>query len=97
MIMFREAVNEERAWDALSLATAVLVGIAVRRLLAIGWEQWMDREAPKNPAARSVDWSDALTWTIASGIAVGLSRLAARRGLAKGWKHVRGHYPHAMR
>lgn len=96
MSVIGDMVDEERAWDAVSLAAAAVAGIAVRRLLEAGWQQWREEEAPKNPAARSVDWHDALTWTIASGVAVGVARLLARRGLAEGWRRVRGDYPEGM-
>ncbi len=96
MSMIEDVVSEERVWDAVSLATAALAGIAVRRLLETAWEEWRDSEPPKNPAARSVDWGDAVAWTIASGVAVGLARLLARRGLAEGWRLWRGHRPEGM-
>ncbi len=96
MSVIGDVVDEERVWDAVSLAMAAVAGIAMRRMLETVWEQWRGDEAPKNPAARSVGWGDALTWTLATGMAVGIARLLARRGLAEGWRRVRGDYPEGL-
>lgn len=88
--------DDERVWNVVALVTAGLAGIAVRNLLESSWERVKHDEPPENPAARSVGWSDALAWTVASGVAVGLGRLLAQRGAAAGWKKVRGRYPKGL-
>lgn len=94
---FQDMVGgEERAWNLVALAAAGLAGIAARNLLEAGWQRMKDDEPPQNPAARSVDWGDALAWTLASGVAMGVGRLLAQRGAAAGWKKVRGHYPKGL-
>ena len=96
MAFIEDMVDEERAWNIVALGSATLAAIAVRNLLESGWEMVKRDEPPENPAARSVDWSEALAWTIASGVAVGLGRLLAQRGAAAGWKKVRGRYPKGL-
>lgn len=96
MALLNDLMDDETVWNIVALGSATLAGIAVRNLLQTGWERWKQDEPPKNPAARSVDWGDALAWTVASGVTVALGRLLAQRGAAAGWKKVRGHYPEGL-
>lgn len=96
MKLLGKKVTEERAWDTIALASSVLAGIAVRQALQTGWKVMKRDEPPTNPAARSVDWSDALVWTLAVGAAVGVGRMLAERGAAAGWRKVRGTYPEGL-
>lgn len=88
--------NEERVWDAVALGSAALAAVAVRQGLQKGWEYFMEEEPPVNPAARSVGWGDALAWSVAMGVAVGLGRLIAERGAAAGWRKLKGRYPEGL-
>lgn len=88
--------GEERLWDAVAVGSAVVAGFAVRQALQAGWKLWKEDEPPKNPAARSVDWMDALAWTVGVGAAVGVGRMLAERGAAAGWRKVRGRYPKGL-
>lgn len=96
MAFIEDLMEEDHAWNLFAMASAAVAGIAVRNLLEAGWEMVKDSEPPENPAARSVDWGDALAWTVASGVAVGVGRLLAQRGAAAGWRKVRGHYPRGL-
>lgn len=96
MAFVEDMLEEDHAWNLVAMTSAAVAGIAVRNLLETGWEFIKRDEPPQNPAARSVDWSEALAWTVASGVAVGLARLLAQRGAAAGWKKVRGHYPRGL-
>lgn len=89
-------VDDERMWQVLAVGTAALAGIAARQALQQGWRITRGEDPPKNPAARSVGWGDALLWTVGTGVVVGLSRLLAERGAAAGWRKVRGHYPRGL-
>lgn len=96
MAFIEDMIDEDRAWNMVALVSAGLAGIAVRNLLESGWEKMKRDEPPQNPAARSVDWGEALSWTVATGVAVGVGRLLAQRGAAAGWKKVRGRYPRGL-
>lgn len=96
MAFIEDMVDDDKAWNIVALVSAGLAGIAVRNLLESGWEMVKRDEPPQNPAARSVDWSEAVAWTVATGVAVGLGRLLAQRGAAAGWKKVRGRYPKGL-
>lgn len=96
MAFIEELMEHDHAWNVVAMVSAAAAGIAVRNLLETGWERVRHDEPPQNPAARSVDWGDALAWTVATGVAVGVARMLAQRGAAAGWKKVRGHYPQGL-
>lgn len=96
MAFLEDMVDDDRAWSMVAMASAVLAGVAIRNLLETGWEAVKHEEPPENPAARSVDWGEALAWTVASGVAVGVGRMLAQRGAAAGWKKAKGHYPRGL-
>ena len=96
MELLDKGLDEHRAWNVVAVVTAGLAGLAVRQALQTGWELWKQEEPPTNPAARSVDWAEALTWSIAVGAAVGVGRMLAERGAAAGWQKVRGRYPKGL-
>ena len=41
-------------------------------------------------------WAEAIAWSIASGVALGLARLIAQRGAAEAWRKATGAYPEDM-
>lgn len=86
-------ISEDRLWDVVSVGAAALGAIAVRQALKKSWTVVRRREPPENPASPSVDWGEALAWTLVSGALAGLARLVARRGAAAGWRGVMGDYP----
>ena len=96
MAFIEDLVGEEKAWNLVALGSATLAAIATRNLLEAGWQQVKEDEPPENPAARSVDWPEALAWTVATGVMVGVARMLAQRGAAAGWKKVRGRYPKGL-
>lgn len=96
MAFIGDMIDDEHAWQIVAVVSAAAAGIAARKLLEGSWEAVKNQEPPVNPAARSVDWGEALMWTVASGLAMGIGRLLAQRGAAAGWKKVRGHYPRGL-
>jgi hypothetical protein len=42
---------------------------------------------------RKSGWTEALAWTAASALAVGLTQLLAKRGAAIGWEYATGKHP----
>jgi len=77
----------------MALGFAVPTGIAVRKALETTWRKAKHDDPPKNPAAPGTEWSEALMWAAASGIAVATARLVAARGAAATWKSLTGKLP----
>ncbi len=53
-------------------------------------------QPPTNPAARQTEWNEALLWTLATSIVVGIARLLATRGIAGAWQKATGQMPPGM-
>lgn len=80
-------------WRVVGLATGLAATKATRKAMDVGWNKTRGGEPPRNPAARDTQWSEAITWAVASGIALGLARLLAARGTAKMWEKATGSLP----
>lgn len=69
----------------IALAGCLLgAGILVRTVLGVAYEKTTGNVPPKNPAGKDVDWSSALLWSVATSVAIGLTRTAIRRVAAEG-------------
>jgi Protein of unknown function (DUF4235) len=84
---------EKTAWKVLGTGLAILSGIVVRKLLMAVWRRTTKHDPPTNPGAPDTTWVEALGWALASGAAVGVSRMVAARGATAGWQRVTGTLP----
>ncbi len=80
-------------WKVVGMATGLAAAKATRKALDVGWSKTRGGDPPRNPASRETDWSEAIAWAVASGIALGLARLLAARGTAKLWEKATGSLP----
>jgi len=71
----------------------VAAGSATRALLRACWRRARGGNPPTNPAAPGTQWSEALIWAAASGVAMAVTRMVAQRGAAEAWKARTGGYP----
>ncbi|MBZ9539311.1 DUF4235 domain-containing protein, partial [Modicisalibacter tunisiensis] len=71
-------MRESTLWSLISAGTAIAAGIAVRNGTRKVYERKVGK-APLDPYERDVRWRDALVWGAASGILVGVARVAGRR------------------
>lgn len=80
-------------WTILSAGAAVVAAFAVRNAINITWRVALDKDPPNNPADSDTSWRDALLWTTCMGLAAGVARLLANRGMAAGWQAHYGQKP----
>lgn len=80
-------------WRLFGGLSAVLAGLAARKLLAKTWTKATGRTPPMNPAAPGTSWPEAVGWAAASGVAMGVARLLATRKAAATWAKVSGKLP----
>lgn len=73
-------------------ASAVLATVLMRATLDRGYRATRRRAPPKDPADPGVDWQEALAWTVASSLVIGLGRLLARRSASAGLRRA-GYLP----
>lgn len=74
---------KERAWDLVAVGAGLAAGALARRLVKKGWRGVGGREPPTDRHEPSVDWSEAVAWSVVSGVAVGASRLLVRRAIER--------------
>ena len=80
-------------WKVVGVTTGLAAAKATRKAMDVGWSRTRGGEPPRNPASRETDWSDAIAWAVASGVALGLARLLAARGTARLWEKATGSLP----
>ena len=84
---------DNTVWKVGGTLAAVIAGILTRKGLTAIWKAARKSDPPSNPANPSTQWAEALAWTAASGVAVGIARLLASRGAAEGWRRYTGALP----
>jgi hypothetical protein len=83
-------------WRILGGLSAVLAGIAARKVLVKGWQVTTGDDPPANPAAPGTRWREAIPYAIASGVVMGLARMLATRRAAAYYRKSTGHLPKGM-
>lgn len=84
---------EKTMWRLAATGAAVLAGVAVRSALMSLWRAVMKNDPPNNPADPATSWGEAIAWTAATGLVVGVARMLASRGAAAGWQRATGALP----
>jgi hypothetical protein len=86
-------VDKETTWAAVAAGAAMVGGLAMRKSLEQAWKLAMREDPPLDPTSRDVAWREAILWTVATGVGIGLGRLIARRGAAAWWERMMGDTP----
>ncbi len=84
-------------WRVLGTGAAVLAASAAERGITTAWRAATGEEPPTQPENPDTHWSEAVTWALLSGAAVGLARLVATRRAAEYYRHSSGSLPKALR
>ena len=90
------AAKPSLGWRLLGGLSAILAGIAARKVLTKGWATATGHNPPANPAAPGTQWREAVPFAIASGAAMGLARMLATRKAASYYRKSTGHLPAGM-
>ena len=86
----KDPIKDSAIFSIVATGAAVLAGSLIQNALEEGWKSVKEEEPPKDPASEDVSWSDAIAWTVATGVAVGLTKLLVKKVSAKGWKKLTG-------
>ena len=84
---------DKTVWKVGGTLAVVLAGIITRKGMTAIWKAARKSDPPSNPANPSTQWGEAVAWTAASGIAVGVVRMLAGRAAAEGWRRYTGALP----
>ena len=75
-------------------------GIAVRKLsenvLTKVWQRTKHTDPPADPASPGTPWPEALSYAVASGVAIGVARQVATKGTATAQMKLTGKVPEGM-
>jgi hypothetical protein len=93
MTKLQRKTKQKAAWIAVGAGSAMVASSIVERSLAAGWRATTRKNPPATLDARKTGWGEALMWTAASALALGLTQVLARRGAALGWEYATGKYP----
>lgn len=84
------------AWKVMATGSALVAGIAARKVLEIAWEKSTGRTPPRNPESPDTTWAEAVGWAVLSGVVYALARLVATRQAAGYYKRSTGHLPKGL-
>ncbi len=86
----------ETAWKVLGTGSAVLSGIAAKKIVATAWRKGTGNEPPANPESPDTSWGEAVAWAIFSGALIGVARMLAARKAANYYRKSSGHLPKGL-
>src|SRR4028119_850772 len=89
----KKLLKKDEIWGLVAAGSAMLAGMAIRSLLNRSWKAIIKKDPPLDPGARDTSWKEALAWTIASSVAVGVAQVIARRGAETIWEQTVGESP----
>ena len=72
-------MKEEHIYALTTLAAAAVAEAVTRQIIHGGWRLAHGVRPPDNPAARDVSWRDAIVFSAATGLLVGVSRVVGKR------------------
>jgi hypothetical protein len=83
-------------WKMLGTGSAVLAGLAARKVISAAWRQGTGHQPPTNPESPDTSWQEAVGWAVFSGALVGVARLLATRKAAEYYRKSAGHLPKGL-
>ena len=83
-------------WNVMATGSAVVAGIAAKKLLEMAWTKSTGKAPPRNPANPKTTWAEAVGWAVVSGVVYALARLIATREAAEYYKRSTGHLPEGL-
>jgi hypothetical protein len=80
-------------WKMSAAGLGLVAAAGVRKAMTFAWRQARKHDPPDDPSSPDTSWGEALGWTIAMAVGVGVARLLAERGAAAGWEKATGARP----
>ncbi len=87
------AKDSSKVWSVFSLVSALGAAALAKKGLDRAWRVATGKKPPENPADPDIEIWEAVSWAVASGIAVGLARMLAQRKAASYYTRSTGHLP----
>jgi len=87
------ASESSKVWTVFSMTSGLAAVFVAKKGLDKAWSLATGKTPPENPADPDVEVWEAVSWAIASGVAVGLARMLAQRRAASYYARSTGHLP----
>jgi hypothetical protein len=78
--------RKDIVWKAVSYGAGMAATLVTQRALSSVWSRVGESPAPTQPEDRRARMLPALTWAVATGVGVGVTRLVALRSAARVWE-----------
>ena len=82
-----------KVWSLMGLGATLGATMAARKAMTATWKLSTGKKPPSTPEHPDVSLGEAVTWAVASGVAVGLARMFATRAAADYYRRSTGHLP----
>ncbi|UDY35194.1 DUF4235 domain-containing protein [Dermatobacter hominis] len=94
-----DSTTAKVGWRLVSTGTGILAGLAAQRAVSAVWSRLTPSRSgpPADPADKEVGWGEAVAWSVAAGVGVGVARLIGARVAARGWELAVGAPPPGVR
>lgn len=77
--------NDKEKLQATMVAGATMLSaFLTRKLIEKVWVKVTKEAPPSDPADREITWKEALVWTVATGVLVGITNVLVSRGVTEG-------------
>lgn len=76
--------DKEKLLGAFVAGATMLSAYLTRKLIEKVWVKVTNEEPPTDPADREITWKEAVAWTVATGILVGVTNVLVSRGVTQG-------------
>ncbi|MCB0896544.1 MAG: DUF4235 domain-containing protein [Nocardioides sp.] len=87
------AKDSSKIWTVFSLVSALGAAALAKQVVDRLWKVSTGKQPPENPADPDVEIWEAVSWAVASGVAVGIARMIAQRKAATYYARSTGHLP----
>ena len=75
--------KDDAGTRALKMMTTMAAAFVARKILTFGWTKVTGKEPPTNPEDPRVALTEALTWSLLTGVVIAAARLIATRAVAR--------------
>ena len=76
--------DKEKLQGAIVAGATMLSAFLTRKLIEKAWVKITHNNPPTDPADDEITWKDALAWTVATGVLVGVTNVLVSRGVTHG-------------
>ena len=87
------AKDSSKIWTVFSLVSALGAAALAKQVLDRLWNVSTGKQPREHPADPDVEIWEAVSWAVASGVAVGIARMIAQRKAATYYARSTGHLP----